>query len=367
MLPLKNGLRAEHNSSKVELMAEADQPTPALEPEPGGNIFLPVHALQLEEDRVNCHGLTFARVDGQTWSTLESLWMRDQEMDIWLNQERVFAIMPFTEEIKTVHDPAFAHAFEAYAAIVTAARLVAPGVWIDAQHIAPVARTNNGINARVVSSDRPRLWASVFGDALKVRGRCREWGARVECRPLQYHLPHGPAYLMNVNRAANIESTITVLGELQALAPNHAWWIAHRSFQRGHDLFLSRRLRLTALFGAFEAIFGPFHREKGDPGIGVAVKTVLDRAGWEAEDPVTYVEKTLRPARNRLAHGSDVAMPMDFASVETNLLDLLRSGLAFASAWIRGLQQPDGPIAPGPARTLIEFQRWSGRVVADED
>jgi hypothetical protein len=348
-------------------MGEADQPTAAPELERGGNIFLPVHALHLEEEQVPCHGLIFARVDGQTWSMLESLWMRDQEMDVWLTQERVFAIMPFASEIKTVQDPAFAQAFDTYAAIVTAARLVAPGVWIDAHHIAPVARANNGINLRVVGSGRPRLWASVFGDALKVRGRRREWRGRVECRPLQYHLPHGPAYLMNVNRAGNIENTITVLGELQALAPNHAWWIAHRSFQRGHDLFLARRLRLTALFGALEAIFGPFHREKGDPGIGVAVQTLLERSGREAEDPVTYVEKTLRPARNRLAHGSDVAMPMDFASVETNLLDLLRAGLAFASAWIRGQQQPDGPIAPGPARTLIGFQRWIGRVVADQE
>lgn len=348
-------------------MAEDDQPTVAPDVEPGGNIFLPVHALQLEEEQVPCHGLLFARVDGQTWSMLESLWMRDQEMDIWMNQERVFAITSFSGEIKSVQDPAFTQALEAYAAIVAAARLVAPGVWIDVQHIAPVARANNGINVRVVGSGRPRLWASVFGDALKVRGRRREWARRVECRPLQYHLPHGPAYMMNASRARNIESTITVLGELQALAPNHAWWIAHRSFQRGHDLFLPRRLRLAALFGAFEAIFGPFHREKGDAGIGVAVQTVLERAGWDAREPAAYVEKTLRPARNRLAHGSDVAMPMDFAAVETNLLDLLRAGLAFASAWIRGMQQPDGPIAPGPARSLIEFQRWIGRVVADED
>lgn len=339
----------------------------APEKESGGNIFLPTHALQLQEEQAPCNGLVFVRVDGQTWSMLESLWMRDQEMDIWMNQERVFAVMPFAGEVKTVQDPAFAQAFDAYAAIVTAARLVASGVWIDAQHIAPVARGNNGTNARVVGSGRPRLWASVFGDALKVRGRRREWQGRVECRPLQYHLPHGPTYLMNAERARNIESTITVLGELQALAPNHAWWIAHRSFQRGHDLFLSRRLRLTALFGAFEAIFGPFHREKGDPGIGAAVQTVLERSGWEAKDPAIYVEKTLRPARNRLAHGSDVAMPMDFASVETNLLDLLRAGLAFSSAWIRGMQQPDGQIAPGSARTLIEFQRWIGRVVVDED
>ncbi len=287
-------------------MAEADQPTPATEPELGGNIFLPAHALQLEQERVPCHGLTFVRVDGETWSMIESLWMRDQEMDIWRNQERVFAIMPFVGDVKASQHAAFAQAFDAYAAIVTAARLIAPGVWIDARHIAPVARANDGINVRLTGADRPRLWASVFGDPLKVRGRCREWGGRVECRPLQYHLPHGPAYLMNANRAANIESTIAVLGELQALAPNHGWWIAHGSFQRGHDLFLTRRLRLTALFGAFEALFGPFRREKRDPGIGVAVQTALTRAQWETVDLATYVDQTLRPARNRLAHGSDV-------------------------------------------------------------
>jgi hypothetical protein len=348
-------------------MAESDPPTAVPELEPGGNIFLPVHALHLEEEKVPCHGLLFARIDGQTWSMLESLRMRDQEMDVWLAREHVFAIMPFAGEITTTQHPAFAQALDYYTAIVTAARLVAPGVWIDSHHISPVARANNGINLRVAGSGRPRLWASVFGNALKVRGRRREWQGRVECRPLQYHLPHGQDYEMNANRAANIENTITVLGALQELAPNHAWWIANRSFQRGHDLFLPRRLRLTALFGAFEAIFGPFHREKGDRGIGVAVQTVLERAGWEAEASATYVENTLRPARNRLAHGSDVAMPMDFESVETNLLDLLRAGLAFASAWIRGQQQPDGPITPGPARTLIEFQRWLGRVVADED
>src|SRR5215467_1209415 len=119
-------------------MAEADQSTAAPEVEPGGNIFLPVHALHLEEEQVPCHRLLFARVDGQTWSMLESLRMRDQEMDIWLDRERVFAIMPFAGEITTAQHPAFAQAFHAYAAIVTAARLVAPGTWIDVQHIAPV-------------------------------------------------------------------------------------------------------------------------------------------------------------------------------------------------------------------------------------
>jgi hypothetical protein len=343
-------------------MAEADQPTVVSDLEPGGNIFLPVHALRFEGEPIHCNGLLLARLDGKTWSMLESLQIRDQEMDDWLSRERVFAIMPFAGE-----DPAFALAFDAYTAIVTAARLLAPGVWIDADHIVPVARLNESINMRIVDSGRPRLWASVFGNALKVRGRRREGKGRVECRPLQYHLPHGPAYMMNVDRAADIESTITVLGELQALAPNHAWWIAHRSFQRGHDLFLPRRLRLMALFGAFETIFGPFHREKGDPGIGIAVQTMLTRAGLKAQTPATYVEKTLRPARNRLAHGSDLTMPMDFELVETNLLNLLRAGFTFASAWIRGQQQPNGPIAPGPARTLIEFQRWIGRVVVEEN
>jgi hypothetical protein len=345
-----------------------DDPTgPAPPSKPGGIIFLPAHGLQMEGSQVPCHGLHFLRVDGRTWSMLEALWMRDQELDLWLERERVFAALPYEGEMRGRNDHGFQQAFAAYGEIVAAARLVAPGVWIDPEHIAAVARGNDGTNVRVVGSGRPRLWAAVFGEPLRVRGRRREWGQRVECRPVQVHLPHGPACTFDSDRAQRIERTIAVLTELRSIAPHHGWWVAHRAFQRGHDLFLPRRLRLTALFAAFEALFGPFRRERNDPGIGAGVATMLDRAGWEAQEPARYVEGTLRQARNRLAHGSDIGVAIDFASVEENLTDLLRAGLAFCSAWIRGVQKADGPLPPGPARTLVEFQRWLGRSVAEDE
>jgi hypothetical protein len=348
-------------------MAGDDTSASASEPKAGGIVYIPAHGLQLDGDQVPCHGLHFLRVDGRTWSTLEALWMRDQELDIWLNRERIFAAMPYAGEVRDRGDAGFNAAFSAYGTIVTAARLVASGVWIDPQHIAAVARGNDGTNLRVVGSGRPRLWAAVFGEPLKVLGRRREWRERVECRPLQYHLPHGPAYAFDAERAQHIERCIAVLSELRKLAPYHGWWIAHRAFQRGHDLFVPRRLRLAALFGAFEALFGPFRREKNDAGVGAAVATLLERSGWETQEPARYVEKELRQARNRLAHGSDLGVPIDFASVEENLIDILRAGLAFCSAWIRGVQQPDGPLAPGAARSLTEFQRWLGRTVSEDE
>jgi hypothetical protein len=348
-------------------MSADDNRAAAPDPKSGGIVFLPLHGVQLAGNQVPCHGLLFLRVDGQTWSHLEALWMRDQELDLWLDRERVFAALPYEGEVRDRGDPAFATALAAYGEIVAAARSIAPGTWIDPEHIAAVAQGANGTNVRVVGSGRPRLWASVFGEPLKVRGRRREWGDRVECQPVQYHLPHGPAYAFDADRAQSIERFIAALAELRALAPHHGWWMAHRAFQRGHDLFLPRRLRLTALFAAFEALFGPFRREPNDPGIGAAVATLLERAGWEAQEPEVYVEKALRRVRNRLAHGSDIGAPIDFAAVEENLTDLLRTGLAFSSAWIRGAQQPDGPIAPGPARTLTEFQRWLGRPVSEKD
>ena len=100
--------------------------------------------------------------------------------------------------------------------------------------------------------------------------------------------------------------------------------------------------------------------------MGSAVATLLTRAGWEATDPAAYVEQTLRQARNRLAHGSDLTAPIDFADIEGNLINIMRAGLTFASAWIRGLHAPDVLPAPGPARTLPAFQRWLGRAVSDD-
>lgn len=348
-------------------MPADDAPGSAPAKRSGGIIFLPAHGLQLEGNQVPCHGLHFVRVDGQTWSMLEALWMRDQELDVWFERERIFAVLPYEGEVTNRGDEAFSRAYTAYGEVVAAARLVAPGVWIDPEHVAAVARGHDSTNVRVVGSGRPRMWAAVFGEPLKVRGRRREWGQRVECRPLQYHLPHGPSYAFDAERAQRIERTIAVLTELRTLAPHHGWWVAHRAFQRGHDLFLPRRLRLTALFAAFEALFGPFRRDRHDPGLGAAVATLLERAGWEAQDPARYVETALRQARNRLAHGSDLGVAIDFASVEENLTDLLRVGLGFCSAWVRGVHQADGPIAPGPARTLTEFQRWLGRTVADDE
>ncbi|WP_414664808.1 hypothetical protein [Horticoccus sp. 23ND18S-11] len=345
-------------------MSAVDDPTPP--PEAGGIVFIPTHGVELSGGRVPCHGLIFLRLDGQTWSNLEALWMRDQELDVWLNRERTFAAMPYTGEVRDQGNDAFARALAAYGDIVSAARLTASGVWIDPLHVAAVARSNDGTNVRLVGTGRPRLWAAVFGDALAVRGRQRKWGARVECRPAQEHLPHGPAYPLDLERAQRIERGIAMLAELRALVPHHAWWVAHRAFERGHDLFQPRRVRLTALFGGFEALFGSFRRERGDPGVGAAVATLLTRAGWEATDPAAYVEQTLRRTRNRLAHGSDLAEPIDFANIEENLLNLMRAGLGFASAWIRGLHAPDVLPAPGPARTLAAFQRWLGRAVSED-
>lgn len=341
----------------------ADDPRPAAAE--GGFIFIPAHGVSLEGPQVTCHGLQFVRLDGPTWSKLEALWMRDQELDPWMMRERVFAVMPYSGDARSGNDAAFARALAAYQGVVTAARLLAPGTWMDAGHVAVVARSHHGENVRMVGSGRPRLWTAVFGEPRKVLGRRREWGARVECRPLQWHLPHGPAFTLDGAVARHIEGQIAVLDRLRSLAPNHGWWVAQRAYERGHDLFVPRRLRLTALFGAFEALYGPFRREPDDPGVGAAVATTLERAQWEAASPAAYVEKNLRSARNRLAHGSDLAQPMDFAAVEENLIDLLRVGLAFSSAWIRGAQQPDGPLPPGPARTLLEFQRWLGRPVTE--
>lgn len=348
-------------------MSAADPAPPAPPPPAGGAVFIPVHGVALEGDRIPCHGLLFLRLDGQAWSLLEATWMRDQELDDWTSRERVFAVFPFTGEVHARHDAAFQAALAAYGAVVSAARLTAAGTWLDPWHVAAVARTANGTNVRLVGSERPRLWSAVFGEPRKVRGRRREWGDRVECRPVQHHLPHGPAYGLDAARAQLIERVIATLAELRALAPQHAWWMAHRAFERGHDLFLPRRQRLTALLGAFEALFGSFRREPGDPGLGAAVATLLERAGWDAHEPARYVETVLRPARNQLAHGSDHASTLDLAGVEENLTDLLRTGLAFASAWIRGLHQPDGPLPPGPARTLTAFQRWLGRSPPEED
>jgi hypothetical protein len=325
-----------------------------------------VHGLHLEEERVDCNGLSFVRVDGQTWSLIEGLWMRDQELDAWSDLERIFAVMQYEGEVGPDNEAIFAKIFASYSAVVTAARLLAPGVWLDAWHVAPVARGDNGFNVRLVSSERPRLWASVFGEPLKVRGRRRELRDRVECRPLQYHLPHGPAYMMNFDRARKIELRIAELAELGELAPQHAWWIAHRAFQHGHDIFIPRRRRLTVLFTAFEAIFGQFRGEAKDPGIGAAVARMLEHCGQETRDSEAYVEKELRRVRNRLAHGSDLRTGTDFAAVEESLLSFLRLGLACSSAWIRGIQQPDGPIAPGAGRSMIAFQCWLGRVVSDD-
>lgn len=347
-------------------MCAADPIPPAAQP-PAGAVFIPTHGVELEGDRILCHGLVFLRLDGQTWSTLEANWMRDQELDDWTSRDRVFAVHAYTGEVLDRHAPAFSAALAAYGEVVSAARLTAPGTWIDAEHVAAVARSNNGINVRLVGSERPRLWSAVFGEPRKVRGRRREWGDRVECRPVQYHLPHGPAYALDAERAQLIERVIASRNELLALAPHHGWWPAHRAFERGHDLFLPRRQRLTALFAAFEAVFGPFRREPKDPGIGAAVATLLERTGWETSEPARYVETVLRPARNQLAHGSDHAATIDFAAVEENLNDILRSGLGYASAWIRGRQQADGPLPPGPARSLAEFQRFLGRSPAADE
>ena len=339
---------------------------PAAAP-PGGVVFIPVHGVVLEGDRLPCHGLVFLRLDGQAWSSLERLSVRDQELDDWITRERVFAAYPYTGDVTSLRHPAVTAALAAYGEVVTAARLTAPGTWFNPGQVAAVVRTSTGMNHRFVGTERPRLWSAVFGEPRKVRGRRREWGGRVECRPLQFHLPHGPAYGLDADRAQLIERVVAHLAEFRALVPHHGWWAAHRAFARGHDLFLPRRQRLASLLGAFEAVFGPFRRSPGDPGIGAAVATLLERSGWETQEPARYVETVIRAARNQIAHGSDHATTLDLAAVEENLLDLLRSGLTFSAAWIRGVHEPDGPLPPGPARTLLAFQRWLGRPLEDEE
>jgi len=340
-----------------------DKAVPATPPTKvdGGTVYLPAHALRLAAERIACHGLLFARVDGEQWSAIESLWMTDQELDLWRGVERVFAVMPYAEDASTESSTIFGRAFAAYGAIVEAARLVAPGTWIDTVHLVPVAAGNNGFNVRLTGPERPRLWAAVFGDPLKVHGRRRAWRNRVECRPLQYHLPHGPAFLLDESRARIIETVIGNLDNLRKLAPDHGWWFANRAYQRAHDLFLPRRHRLTALFGVLEAIYGPFRREPCDAGLGVAVVAALERAGRDTSNLSAYVERELRQARNRLAHGSDLAVSIDFASVEANLLEIVRTGLNQSLDWICGCKDSEAP------RTLGAFQLTIGRVVAEED
>ncbi len=337
------------------------------EPAPGGRIFLPAHALHLEGERVYCNGLWFVRVDGETWSMLESLRVRDQELDDWVGRERIFAVAQYEGVAATAQEAIFAPALAAYSALVAGARLIASGTWIDATHLAPVARGADGFNLRLTGVARPRLWAAVFGEPQAVRGRRREWQDRVECRPFQYHLPHGPGYILNADRARDIEVNIAALQQLRELAPHHEWWAAHRAFQRGHDLFVPRRLRLTSLFSAFETLFGPFHRRTGDPGVGAAVAAALESVGAAVPGATIYVEKTMRQARNRLAHGSDVAVPLDWGAVEGSVLGLLRAGLNVSLEWIRGRRGPESALAPGGERSLIAFQRTLGRVVPDED
>ena len=65
-------------------MSADDNQAAAPDPKSGGIVFLPLHGVQLTDNQVPCHGLLFLRVDGQTWSHLEALWMRDQELDLWI-------------------------------------------------------------------------------------------------------------------------------------------------------------------------------------------------------------------------------------------------------------------------------------------
>jgi hypothetical protein len=324
-------------------------------------VYLPAHGVVLEaESPAQCGGLLFATLDGDAWSLLEAGWMVDQEADRPAHAGRTFAVMPYEGEVDAADHPAFADALGRYQRVASTARLVRAGTWVDGRHLAAVARSSTGANVRIVGTERPRLWSAVFGDARVIRGRRREFGDRVECRPAQIGWPQGPAYTLDPGTLATIEDVAELLGELQRLAPDHGWWAAQQAFDRGNDIFVPRRARMAAQFRVLEALYGPYGR-RGEPGLGAVVAATMAEVGADRDEIAGYVEGGLRAIRNHVAHGRALPDDAEIARDEQTLLDLVRRGLVHSAAWICGGHAPDGPRPPGPERTLARFRAWLGR------
>jgi len=304
--------------------------------------------------------LTFVTLDQGEWSLLEASWMVDQEPDRSVQRERTFAVAGYDGTVDSLSHPVFTAVLGAYQRVASAARLIEAGTWIDARHLAAVARGFDGFNVRMAGTERPRLWGAVFGAPQTMRARRREFNNRVECRPAQFHMPHGPAYTLDDDHARTIEGIIGVLGQLQHIAPDHSWWAVQRTFDRGNDIFVSRRARLATLFEALETIYGPYGT-RGEPGLGHIVAVTGEQLGANPQEVITYVEGDLRDIRNDMAHGRALTSDVELARDEQTLIGFVRDGLRHSLDWIRGAHQPEGPYAPGPERTLPRFRRWLGR------
>ena len=314
----------------------------------------------VEDPPLECGGLLFGTLDAQTWSLIEANWMVDQEGDRLTSPGRSVAVMPYEGVVDTTGHPAFADALSRYQRVVSTARLVRSGTWVDSRHLAAVARSTEGTNVRMTGSQRPRLWGAVFGEPQVVRGRRREYGDRVEWRPSQVQWPQGPAYALDRSTVAMIEGFTGLLGEVQALAPDHGWWIAQRTFDRANDIFVPRRARMSALFGVLEALYGPYGK-RGEPGLGAAIAATMAMVGADPEEIGGYVEGDLHAIRNHLAHGRALPDDVEISRDEQTLLALTRQGLVHCAGWIRGAHDADGPYPPGPERTLSRFRTRLGR------
>jgi hypothetical protein len=323
----------------------------------GGAVYLPAHGVVVEDPPLTCGGLLFGTLDAERWSLLEANWMVDQEGDRLAQSGRSVAAMPYEGVVDTTSHPAFTDALSRYQRVASTARLVRPGTWVDSWHLAAVARSTQGTNVRMVGSERPRLWGAVFGEPQKLRGRRREYGDRVECRPNQVQWAQGPAYALDQPTVATVEELTVILGEVQAMAPDHGWWTAQRAFDRGNDIFVPRRARMAALFQVIEAPYG----KRGEPGLGATVAVTMAMAGADRDEVAGYVEGDLRAIRNHVAHGRGLPDDVEISRDEQTLLELARKGLVHCADWIRGAQDSDGPYAPGPERTLARFRTRLGR------
>jgi hypothetical protein len=327
------------------------------ESSPDGVIYLPTHGVAIVEPSIVCGGLVFTSLDAEQWSLIEANWMVDQESDRSAQTARSVALMPYTGELRTTEDPAFTDALTRYQRVASTARLVRTGTWIDSRHIAAVARNQDGTNVRMVGSNRPRLWGAAFGDPQVGRGRRRDFGDRVEWRPIQVVWPQGPEYPLDLATAETIEDLSELLGELQAMAPNHVWWGAQRAFDRGNDIFLPRRARMAALFQVLEMLYGPY-RPRGEPGLGAAIAALGKVVGGDLGGVIDYVEGDMRALRNHVAHGRPLPDDVEISRDEQTLLKFARTGLVYSAAWMGGRHDPDGLYPPGSERTFARFREW---------
>src|SRR3954447_5585565 len=104
------------------------------EPVAGGAVYLPAHGVVVEDAPLECGGLLFGMLDAEAWSLIEAQWMVDQESDSLAAPERPVAVMPYEGEVRTADHPAFTDALGRYQRVVSTARLVRSGTWVDGRH-----------------------------------------------------------------------------------------------------------------------------------------------------------------------------------------------------------------------------------------